>query len=86
MSIDSLYNEKNNTTYKVVGIADKTKRSEYESYTAIVYQPVSVLNLVKEYSWGMEIAIRVKSEADGKDFRKKFISEMRSQLGVKPFS
>ena len=88
MSIDSLYAEGKDNNPKmasVVGVVDKIKRSEYESYDCIVYEPVTEIDLIKNYYWGIEIAIRIKPEADSKNFRDQFIVEMRPQLDVKPF-
>ena len=83
MSIDSVYMD-NEAIFKV-GVVDKVKRSEFESYGSIVYLPITTTNLIQDLSWGIEIAMRVKPEADSKDFPEKFITEMRSQLDVKPF-
>lgn len=84
-SIDSITNSDNNKSLKVVGIVNKVKRSEYELFDMILYKPVSESELVKKYSWGTEISMRVKAEADSKDFKDRFVEEMRPQLDVKPY-
>lgn len=84
-SIDSVSEKNNNLVYKVVGVADKVKRSEFAPYSSIIYRPLTEIDLIKDYAWGIEIAMRVKPEADNKDFRNKFIAEMREQLNVTPF-
>lgn len=61
----------------VIGIANRSKRSEFEEYNVIAYYPMKKddQNIAKY----REICIRVKPEAD-KNFEEVFTKNMRSQL------
>lgn len=70
-------NKENNDN--VIGVANKSKRSEFEEYNAIGYYPMKKDDQnVAKYR---EICIRVKPEAD-KNFSEQFVKDMRSQLEV----
>ncbi len=76
---------------KVIGVAERNKRIDYEPYEPIMYSPI------KRWSQSIagyrELCIRVKPEAD-KNFRERFAEDMRSQLqlgyyylsGIEPIS
>ncbi|EGK00525.1 ABC transporter permease [Dysgonomonas gadei] len=66
----------------VIGTAVKTKRNEYENYSAVLYRPMKKdHHYVAEYR---EVCVRVKPEAD-KNFEEKFTKDMRNQLEVGPY-
>lgn len=61
----------------VIGVANRSKRSEFEDYNAIAYNPIKKDNqAIARYR---EICIRVRPEAD-KNFPEQFTKDMRSQL------
>ena len=65
-------------THKVVGVASRSKWSEYAEYEAIIYSPLKKDD--KRLGTG-ELCVRVKPEAD-KDFAKRFTKAMQSQLAL----
>lgn len=67
--------------HKVSGVAGKSKRSEYQDYSAMVYIPIDKNKLKIPY---LDVCIRVKANAD-KDFIKHFTEEMETQLDVGPY-
>ncbi len=67
--------------YQVVGVVNKIKRSEYELYERIEFQPLKRKNFDPRT---INICIRVKPETD-KYFTDKFQKEMGEQLKVGPF-
>lgn len=67
---------------KVIGIAEKSKRSEYEDYYITLYKPLKKDDpSVAPYR---EICVRVRSDAD-KNFPEQFTNDMRGQLEVGPY-
>lgn len=82
--IDTLYRGRDGDRYQVSGFVNKVKRSEYDSYSAIVYVPISP-DLKVINSWNTTISIRVKPEADTKDFKNVFAKEMRTKLDISPY-
>lgn len=69
------------TRNKVIGVAEKSKKNEYEAYVHIAYVP---LQRNSDFlSWG-ELCFRVKPEAD-KDFAERFKQNMQTQLEVGPY-
>ncbi|MFV0537844.1 MAG: ABC transporter permease [Dysgonomonas sp.] len=61
----------------VIGVANRSKRSEFEEYNAIAYYPLKKDNqFTARYR---EICVRVKPEAY-KNFSEQFTKDMRSQL------
>lgn len=64
---------------KVIGIAEKSKRSEYEEYNVAVYKPLKKDN--SSILSSREICVRVKPDAD-KNFAEQFTNDMRGQLEV----
>ncbi len=75
--IDSI---KGNSMYKVVGVVDKTKDSEFSRYEPVVYFPITNKNA--GVMGDNVVSIRVKADADSKDFPEKFTKEMREQLEI----
>lgn len=69
-------------TFKVIGIANKTKRSEFDDYNNIIYFPLERTDA--SVLWGKEICVRVKPNAD-KNFAEQFMKDMRAQLEVGDF-
>lgn len=68
--------------YKVVGVAERKKFSEFEDYSCVVYTPIK-----KHTSMSVDmsdLSVRVKPNAD-KDFAEKFIQDMGAQLDIYPF-
>jgi putative ABC transport system permease protein len=66
--------------YSVVGTTGKVKTAFFEPYVSCVYVPLKRdVSLMWE-----QIAIRVAPEAD-KDFAKRFMKEMKSQLNIGPY-
>lgn len=65
--------------FKVIGVANKVKSSEYENYSQIIYFPLKRDN--KNIIDYREMCIRVKPEA-GKDFIEQFKKDMTNQLEV----
>ncbi|MFT4223600.1 ABC transporter permease [Dysgonomonas sp.] len=71
--------DNNENNDNVIGVANKSKRSEFEEYNAIGYYPMKKDDQnVARYR---EICIRVKPEAD-KNFPEQFTKDMRNQLEV----
>lgn len=69
------YSEEHN--YKIIGVANKVKKSEYENYDQIIYFPLKQDNMnILDYR---EMCIRVKPEAD-KNFIEQFKKDMTRQL------
>lgn len=68
-------NKENNDN--VIGVANKSKRSEFEEYNAITYYPLKKDN--QSTARHREICVRVKPEAD-KNFSEQFTKDMRNQL------
>ena len=68
-------NKENNDN--VIGVANKSKRSEFEEYNAITYYPLKKDNQFTARH--REICVRVKPEAD-KNFSEQFTKDMRNQL------
>lgn len=67
---------------KVIGVANKTKRSEYEEYNVIAYYPIKKDNsIIVNYR---ELCVRVKPDAD-KNFEEQFTKDMRTQLEIGPY-
>lgn len=65
-------------TFKVAGVAAKTKWSEYHDYEAVVYYP---LRKDDQRNGNWEISVRLKTEADH-DFIPRFTKDMSDQLEV----
>jgi putative ABC transport system permease protein len=61
----------------VIGVASRSKRSEFEEYNAIAYYPIKKDN--QDITRYRELCVRVKPEAD-KNFPEQFTKDMRSQL------
>ncbi|MDR1090588.1 MAG: FtsX-like permease family protein [Prevotella sp.] len=61
----------------VIGVANRSKRSEFEEYNAIAYYPIKKDN--QDITRYRELCVRVKPEAD-KNFPEQFTKDMRSQL------
>lgn len=69
------------TRHKVIGVAERSKKNEYEEYVHIAYVP---LQRNSDFlSWG-ELCFRVKPEAD-KNFAERFKQNMQAQLEVGPY-
>ncbi|MDR1089958.1 MAG: FtsX-like permease family protein, partial [Prevotella sp.] len=69
------------TRHKVTGVAERSKKNEYEEYVHIAYVP-----LQKDgdfMSWS-ELCFRVKPGAD-KNFAERFKQDMQAQLEVGPY-
>jgi len=67
--------------FEVCGIANKSKRSEFDDYIPIVYRLMDKNNLnIPE----LDVCIRVKPEAD-KNFIQNFAEEMETKLDVGPY-
>lgn len=71
------YSEENN--YKIIGVTNKVKKSEYENYDQIMYFPLKRDN--KNILAYREMCIRVKPDAD-KNFTEQFKKDMTRQLEV----
>ncbi|MFV0418814.1 MAG: ABC transporter permease [Dysgonomonas sp.] len=67
---------------KVIGVAEKSKRSEYEDYYITLYKPLRKDDL--SLSSYREICVRVKPDAD-KNFAEQFTNDMRGQLEIGPY-
>lgn len=64
---------------KVLGVVNKTKRSDYEYYNTIMYTPITKQRTsLIDYR---ELCIRVKPAAD-KNFEEQFSKDMRDQLEI----
>jgi len=73
---------KTKTVWKVTGVVNKMKRSEYEPYQRILFYPISRDDLKKiQYT---DFCIRVRPQAD-KNFINTFRKEMSERLKVGPF-
>lgn len=74
------YSEEHN--YKIIGVANKVKKSEYENYDQILYFPLKKDNMnILDYR---EMCIRIKPEAD-KNFIEQFKKDMTRQLEVEHY-
>jgi len=69
------------TVWKVTGVVNKIKRSEYYSYGRILFFPLSQSDLNPQ---NVDLCIRVKPQSD-KNFIATFRKEMNEQLKVGPF-
>ena len=78
---DVKYIDLGKTKNKVIGVAEKSKKNEYEEYVHIAYVP---LRKNSDFlSWG-ELCFRVKPEAD-KEFTERFKQDMQAQLEIGPY-
>lgn len=68
---------------KVIGVAAKTKASNFENYDCVVYEPINKMNQQLASSIP-SLYVRVKPEADN-NFAEQFIKDMRRQLEVGPY-
>lgn len=71
--------------FKVIGVANRVKRSELQEYNTILYRPIKKDELQTWTSSGRELCIRIKPEAD-KNFIEQFTKDMENQLGVGHYS
>lgn len=78
---DRIDSVSNSEKYKILGLVNPVKRSEYNDYSPIVYQ----LMTPEEMGDYKEISIRVKPEADNPDFPETFMKEMCEQLKLSPY-
>ncbi len=69
------------TKNKVIGIAEKSKKNEYEEYVHIAYVP---LQRNSDFLSWSELCFRVKPDAD-KDFAERFKQDMQTQLEIGPY-
>lgn len=79
--VQTIVRDKKNMDNKenVLGVVNRTKRSEYEEYNAIIYSPLKKTDaFIARYR---ELCVRVKPDAD-KNFAEKFTKDMRSQLEI----
>ena len=70
-----------NTSYKVIGLANKVKRSEYNEYAPVVYHLIQPEQIIGP----SEISIRVKAGYDHAGFDDEFIEAMREPLEITPW-
>ncbi|MDR0363723.1 MAG: FtsX-like permease family protein [Bacteroidales bacterium] len=87
LQIDTLLSYRKESKYNVIGVAEPTKRLEFENYTPAVYLYLSKSDeqLIGELSsFFREFSVRVKPEAD-KNFAESFLNDMQSQLEIEPF-
>ncbi|MBB4035614.1 putative ABC transport system permease protein [Dysgonomonas hofstadii] len=69
-------------TFKVSGVADRKKFSEFDDYKCVVYTPLKRQNpMTIEMS---DLSVRVKPDAD-KNFAGQFVQDMDAQLDIHPF-
>jgi len=74
-------NHKDAEEYIITGVAEKSKRGEFEPYQKILYLPLKTSNKDIAYMGNTDISIRVKPGTD-KDFAERFRKEMQSQISV----
>jgi len=80
-TINEIKSLNNDNLYKVTGIAQKGKRSEFQEYWGMVYRPLDKNNLNIPM---LDICIRVKAGAN-KNFVENFIQDMETQLDIGPY-
>lgn len=67
--------------FRVIGTVEKVKDTFYDPYKSCVYYPLKREDASLRWN---QVAIRVTPEAD-KDFARRFMKEMKSQLAIGPY-
>lgn len=74
-----------NNDVEVIGVAEPSKRSEFNQIQPVVYILFSEKKMNAIMIRGIEICIRVKANRD-KDFIERFTKDMQEQIAIAPYS